>query len=261
MQDDLNMAILGATFKIEQMQDDGKKMSGTGWLVNLGGERSFFKKQTNKNKIALVTAHHVLDIMKKSTISLHWRRLDENGVWHREPEEIKIRDANNNQLWYNHPEKDVAVILVNPPHGPRAAALPFNSLMTEKSLKDRDITLGDELLALGYPKGLSANDLGFPILRSGRVASYPIWPLKQFPTFLMDFSVFPGNSGGPVYISEGSGGSSKYRHSDGHFIAGMLTQQVNLDQINLEIGIVLHSNFIRDTLLEFLEGAHSTDMT
>ena len=58
------------------------------------------------------------------------------------------------------------------------------------------------MMALGFPRGLAANAAGFPILRSGRVASYPIAPAKIFPTFLLDFSVFPGNSGGPVFMTQ-----------------------------------------------------------
>ena len=51
---------------------------------------------------------------------------------------------------------------------------------------------------------VSADAAGFPILRSGRVASYPLAPASVFPTFLMDFSVFPGNSGGAVFMAQGA---------------------------------------------------------
>ena len=98
------------------------------------------------------------------------------------------------------------------------------------------------MMALGFPQGLSANEAGFPILRSGRVASYPLAPSAAFPTFLLDFRVFPGNSGGPVYRSGGPGGD------DGQFIAGMLTQQVELSGQSLDIGIVTEARFIRETV-------------
>ncbi|MBV8682505.1 MAG: serine protease, partial [Caulobacteraceae bacterium] len=96
----------------------------------------------------------------------------------------------------------------------------------------------------------SANTAGFPILRAGRVASYPLGPSKAFPTFLLDFRVFPGNSGGPVYLNstgaspDGGGGTS------GPVIAGMLTQQVEMGQENLGIGIVTQAQFIRETVAQ-----------
>jgi hypothetical protein len=97
---------------------------------------------------------------------------------------------------------------------------------------------------------LAANQAGFPILRSGRVASYPVAPAKIFPTFLLDFAVFPGNSGGPVFMR----GESRRLAPDGgqpedvEFIAGLLTQQVELNNERLEIGIVTHAKYIRETL-------------
>jgi hypothetical protein len=70
-----------------------------------------------------------------------------------------------------------------------------------------------------------------------------------FPTFLMDFSVFPGNSGGPVFMAEGARrrpGSTESQEVQ--FVAGMLTQQVELSGERLEIGIVTHAKYIRETV-------------
>jgi S1-C subfamily serine protease len=81
------------------------------------------------------------------------------------------------------------------------------------------------------------------------VASYPLAPASVFPTFLMDFSVFPGNSGGPVFMAEGARrrpGSTESQEVQ--FVAGMLTQQVELTGERLEIGIVTHAKFIRETV-------------
>ena len=40
------------------------------------------------------------------------------------------------------------------------------------------------------------------IRASGRIASYPITPTSKTRTFLLDFEVFEGNSGGPVFLYE-----------------------------------------------------------
>jgi S1-C subfamily serine protease len=112
------------------------------------------------------------------------------------------------------------------------------------------------MLALGFPEGLSANAAGFPILRSGRVASFPLAPSNAFPTFLLDFAVFPGNSGGPVFINEpahqapgdATAAASPVNGQRG-FIAGLLTQQVEMQNQNLSIGIVTDARFVRETLL------------
>src|SRR6202034_1126518 len=101
---------------------------------------------------------------------------------------------------------------------------------------------------LGFPEGLSANPAGFPILRSGRVASFPLGPSTAFPTFLLDFAVFPGNSGGPVYVRDTAHRVPVPGGQPAGFIAGMLTQQVELNSQNLSIGIVTDARFVRETL-------------
>lgn len=82
------------------------------------------------------------------------------------------------------------------------------------------------------------------------IASYPLSP-KSSPTFLLDFAVFPGNSGGPVFVTRSlqRAGGTKARP----LIAGLLTQQVRMDDERLEIGIVTHAKYIAQTL-DMIEG-------
>jgi len=78
-------------------------------------------------------------------------------------------------------------------------------LATDEVFIRYEIHTGDELLSLGYPFGLPANSAGFPILRSGKIASYPLIPAKKHRTFLYDVQAQSGNSGGPVYFIASSG--------------------------------------------------------
>ncbi len=119
------------------------------------------------------------------------------------------------------------------------AALPLSMFGGEEETDD-DIGPGDEMMVLGFPEGYSSNAAGFPILRSGNVASYPNAPATAYPTFLLDFHVFPGNSGGPVYVQPAG-------QLVGH-VAGVLTQEVEPNGENLGIGIVTKARFVRETL-------------
>jgi hypothetical protein len=76
--------------------------------------------------------------------------------------------------------------------------------MRLKSYEKYEIHPGDELFCLGYPLGAEANPQGFAILRSGKIASFPLTPAKAVKSFLYDFEVFGGNSGGPVYFVDKS---------------------------------------------------------
>jgi hypothetical protein len=142
----------------------------------------------------------------------------------------------------------VAAIAISAPPEFAQAAIPLNWLAGDDTFKANEVGAGDEMMALGFPRGLAANQAGFPILRSGRVASFPVAPAKVFPTFLLDFAVFPGNSGGPVFMTDQDRRRSADAGAEPEFIAGLLTQQVELNHERLEIGIVTHAKFIRETI-------------
>jgi len=96
------------------------------------------------------------------------------------------------------------------------------SIATDEVFENKLIIPGDKLFILGYPFGLEANDAGFPILRTGTVASHPLSPIKYYKTFLLDFDVFGGNSGGPVFVQN--------RHFYG---------DIKLQPFNYLVGIVI----------------------
>jgi len=142
------------------------------------------------------------------------------------------------------------------------AAIPKSWLAEDQTFAKLAVGPGDEMMALGFPRGLSANGAGFPILRSGRVASYPVTPASLYPTFLLDFSVFPGNSGGPVFMSQTTG--RRLGATDAppaQFIAGLLSQQVELNKERLEIGIVVHARYIRQAIDALDRGTSPASVT
>lgn len=242
---DLAVELIHATVQLEQPLGDGTRTVGTGFLISAPGP-------DGKLRTVLVTANHVLQKMPGQSARIGYRIANADGSWSYSPQQVKIRDGEGHALWTHHPTRDVAAISIKAPAEFAKAALPEKYLAADDTFESYHVNAGDEMMALGFPRGLSANSAGFPILRSGRVASYPLAPAKVFPTFLLDFSVFPGNSGGPVFISRAPKGQDVTQVStaeeDPGFIAGLLTQQVELNSERLEIGIVTHAKFVRETL-------------
>lgn len=232
---DSSVELIHATVQLEQPLGDGTRTVGTGFLINA-------PTPDGRPRTILVTANHVLARMPNAEMRIGYRIQNAEGVWQYKPQKITIRDGAQ-PLWTKNPDRDVAAIEITAPAEFAKAAIPLAWLADGADFDRHGVGPGYEMMALGFPRGLSANGAGFPILRSGRVASYPVQPSKQFPTFLLDFSVFPGNSGGPVFVATGSGETA------GLMIAGMLTQQVELDSERLEIGIVTQASFIRETVL------------
>ena len=247
---DLAIELIQATVQLEQPQENGTRTVGTGFLISAPGP-------DGKPRTVLVTAHHVFERMPGQNARIGYRIANADGSWRYSPQPLKIRDDAGHELWTHHPTRDVAAITIKAPKAFAQAALPLRYLASDETFSAYQINTGDEMMALGFPRGLSANAAGFPILRSGRVASYPLSPAAVFPTFLLDFSVFPGNSGGPVFVNrpavpgaaEIDGAiSATEAAQDAGFIAGLLTQQVELNNERLEIGIVTHARFVRETL-------------
>ncbi len=243
---DLAVELIHATVQLEQPLGDGTRTVGTGFLISAPGP-------DGAPRTVLITAHHVFQRMPGPAARIGYRISNADGSWTYSPQQLKIRDRQGRELWTHHPNRDVAAITVTAPDAFARAALPLNYLATDDTFEHHQVGAGDEMMALGFPRGLSANGAGFPILRSGRVASFPVAPARIFPTFLLDFSVFPGNSGGPVFVSQparsdGMVKADTGQATDAGFIAGLLTQQVELNNERLEIGIVTHAKYVRETI-------------
>ena len=239
---DLSVELIHATVQLEQPLGDGTRTVGTGFLIQSIGP-------DGTPLTVLVTANHVFARMPGAEARIGYRIANADGSWTYKPQPLKIRSDAGQELWTHHPMRDIAAISITAPEAFARAAIPLSWLADDQTFEALKVSTGDEMMALGFPRGLSANQAGFPILRSGRVASYPISPARIFPTFLLDFSVFPGNSGGPVFVTTNS--RRRLGASDVapvQFIAGLLTQQVELNKERLEIGIVTQAKYIRETI-------------
>ena len=217
------------------------------------------KNNIKVGKYVLVTADHVLTEMKgdKATVYLRNRV---NNFFKKIKWEIQIRN-NGKAMWTKHPDADIAVLYFFKPKDLEIPVVPISFLADDDTLGKYEVHPGDTLFALGYPMGQESNDAGFPILRSGIIASYPILPTKSTKTFLFDFEVHRGNSGGPAFLISDSrvygGGTHTGRIQ---FLIGLLSQQRKLDftirspiemkrqEYPLKIGVVVHSSFIKEAI-------------
>jgi len=233
--------LIAATVQIEQVLPGGARTIGTGFLVS-------DPTPDGHPRTVLITANHVLKNMPGAQAHIGYRLQGKGGAWTFDPQPLTIRTRADAPLWRRHPTRDVAAIVVKAPDAFAKAAIPLAWLAGDETFTRYGVGPGDEMMVLGYPQGLSANAAGFPILRAGRVAS-PIDASAVSPTFLLDFRVFPGNSGGPVFISDPDRRDpTSDRAEPAAFVAGILTQQVEVNSQPLQIGIVTEAAFIRQTL-------------
>lgn len=235
MSADLTIDLINATVQIEQTGSPDKRTVGTGFLVDAPAP-------DGTPRTVLVTAAHVLELMPGDDARIGWRFEDGGGAWRYQPSFVPVR-SQGQPLWTRHPTQDVAVMTVTAPAAYVKAAIPLAWLADEKTFDDNGVGPGDEMMTMGYPRGLSSNTAGFAIIRSGRVASYPVSPISQFPTFLIDLNVLPGNSGGPVFMTAYGKRRPGTEYPAAAFVSGVLTKQVDL-----EIGVVTHAVFVREAI-------------
>lgn len=125
-------------------------------------------------------------------------------------------------------------------------------LATDADFDKYEFHPGDEVYTVGYPYGLEANSLGFPILRSGRIASYPLSPASELKTFKVDFSVFGANSGGAIFINQlGRQYGTAYHLDERVFrVLGLVSNQVTIAATGerLNVAGIVYAQFIRETI-------------
>jgi len=228
---DLPVDLFYATVRISQQLPDGKFGQGTGFLINA-------PSPDGAPRIVMVTADHVFTSkMTGDEVKIGLRIQDAAGRWRYAPQSVRIRNGNA-ALWTKHPARDVAAIAVQVPPEVASAAIPLAWVADADTLDRYGMRAGDALMTIGFPLGLSSTPEGFPILRTGVLASYPVSPLAAYPTFLMDAPIFSGNSGGPVFVAK----------AGAQFIAGIVTQQVESEGRALGLGIVTQAVFVRETI-------------
>lgn len=141
----------------------------------------------------IVTAHHVLARMNGDACVLVSRKRQGDGAYERLEIRIPIHKSGA-ALWKKHASRDIAVLPLPP--DVQVDAVPFESLASEDALAD--VRVGDAVRLAVFPERVEASAVGFPIVRGGVIASYPLLPATKFPVFLVDATAWTGDSGGPV---------------------------------------------------------------
>lgn len=207
----------------------------------------------------MITADHVLSCFRGDTATLALRTL-ENGEYKQLPHKVKIRDAGK-PLWVKHPSTDVAAMYVSLPRNCDLRLISTDLLATDDFYNEFEIQPGDEVFVFGFPLGLPANPAGFPILRSARIANFPLTPVASTVTFLVDFEIFPGNSGGPVLLNS----QNRFYKGGTHIgitrsLLGIVSQEMapsqtinTLDETitkkyKVKVAIAVHAYFVKEIL-------------
>lgn len=188
----------------------------------------------------VVTSVHVLNTIGKRPLYIGARVPKTDG----DPQVVLIELTSRNPgspYYVRHPQHDIAAFeLKMPPEVARQVSL--SSCLQENELVGRveQARPGDDISFLGYPEVLPGTPGAFPVLRSGKIASYPAGMLRQQRKFLVNADAYPGDSGAPVFATR--------RNGSPHLI-GMIVQRIGSDRKKLiPLALAVDATAIRETL-------------
>jgi S1-C subfamily serine protease len=172
---------------------------GTGFLFGRFLAR-IPNSELSSYRLFLVTNRHVLGDERVAYL-----RFNPEGAVPAQVFDAVLVDSNGKALWFAHadPEVDVAVLPIN---GPvlQEAKIQFaffqddKHLLTHKEAAPLGLSEGDGVFVLGFPMGNVGAERNYVVVRQGSIARIRDSIAGAVKEFLIDATVFPGNSGGPV---------------------------------------------------------------
>ncbi len=186
-----------------QSQDESIQFIGTGFMYG------YPTGQLNDRGSAtywtfLVTNRHVVAKASERGATLHARFNRPTGAVSR-TYPLPLKEPDGSVSWTTHKEADIAVLQLNADRlqadGIEFFFFPSDvHAFTVEQLRKIDVSEGDGVFVLGFPLGQAGDERNYAIVRQGVIARARDWIRGDANTFLIDASVFPGNSGGPVLL-------------------------------------------------------------
>lgn len=189
---------------------------GTGFLV-------FRPINDKEGRVFLVTNKHVLNKTKAvrdnaAEIEVYLNIKNSDGSISGESAKIQLSLPGGIKSWREHPDRDVDVLaiditglIVSYPQIEKKWAS-YADIADETKRRELEITIGDEIMTVGYPLGLKHRTSNFPLVRAGIISTRIGESLEDeieeagarrtriLRGFLIDGATIPGSSGSPVVL-------------------------------------------------------------
>jgi hypothetical protein len=168
------------------------------------------------------------------------RTADENG----DPDiaVLEIMADQNGPIAYTvNPHADVAALELRMPKE-MAETVGLLSFIDEDKIDRLNASLhpGEMVSVLGFPSVLPATEGGFPILRTGAIASYTPGNLARSERYLINTTVYPGDSGGPVFTADRRGRTP--------ILVGLVTEHIGRQAGAVPLTVAIDARAVRETL-------------
>lgn len=176
----------------------------------------------------LITNRHVFEKLATAYI-----RCNPKGNSPAQEFPLSLVDDKGAPLWFAHSNSDIDVAvapvqfkrLVD--EGMQVSVFKNNTdVGTIETLNSRGVTEGDFAYVLGFPMEQVGVERNTVIVRSGTIARIRDALSNANHSFLVDASVFPGNSGGPVILKPEAGSIQGTQAQDKALLIGIATAYI-----------------------------------
>lgn len=202
---------------------------GTGFLVDFN------------QKTYLITNKHVIDNLEDLYLVFTGSEIIDNRY-------LRINNSNSNYhktYYHNNDDVDVAMIEIYEKlllYSETSKIKISTQTLKISELKNKSYREGTEILVLGHPMNISKLNNYYPVVRGGIISqiSNLFENNYEIKTILLDAFTFPGNSGGPVFIS--------YNNVD--YLIGIVSSYVSPEGKNVGITNIFAFDHILEMLIQ-----------
>lgn len=178
---------------------DEVRYAATGFLVGHLTQNAP-EVQDRKYRLYLVTNRHVFKGRNVAKL-----RFNPSGNLPAKVYDLPLIDADGKPQWHGYPDEgvDVAVQSINA-ELLQKDGIQFSFFASDLHILpftkagDEGLSEGDSVFVLGFPLGQVGVERNYVIVRQGAIARVRDALAGSSQEFLLDASIFPGNSGGPV---------------------------------------------------------------
>ncbi len=174
----------------------------------------------------LVTNRHVIEGVNSLKARFNRPIGSESKVY-----EVPLTATNGFPIWTVHPDDNCDVAVVGLSYSILQAdgidvnffhSTPNQTLSLEMA-KDIQVSEGDGVFVLGFPLGEAGEERNYVIVRQGIIARIRDWLGGNSRIILVDASVFPGNSGGPVVLKPELAAIEGTKSNNSALLVGMVS--------------------------------------
>jgi S1-C subfamily serine protease len=185
-------------------------------------------------EVYLITNRHVIANHSVISVRLNPTRTSDQGEVFNSP----MLDERGMPAWFTHKDAsvDVAGVRINwkifQDRGINVDFIPGDTQAADtKKMQDIGVSAGDGIFVVGFPMNLAGQQRNYAIVRLGAIARISDLLESAATTLLIDSHVFPGNSGGPVFLEPNALSIVGTKSNNSSYLIGIVRDYISYTDV------------------------------